>query len=148
MEELKFRGKCKDKWQYGYYVFTYNCCYIISNEYISIGDEDPSEYFIEVIPETVSQFTGLKSSDGGCGMPVLDAYFGDIIRFYNTDGNELKAEIIWYELEQCIGFKRLTDGFVYNQRIFNDSGYFQPSKIMFEIIGNIHEHPNLIKNGL
>lgn len=93
----------------------------------------------------IMQFTGLKSSDGGCGLPVKDAYLGDVIRFYNTDGKEIKAEIIWYELEQCIGFKRLHDGFVYTQRMFNDSGYFQPSKIQFEIIGNIYENPELLK---
>lgn len=90
------------------------------------------------------QFTGLKSSDEG-GMPIKEAYFGDIIRFYNTEGHEKQAELIWYELEHCIGFKRLEDGFVYTQRMFNDSGYFQPSKIKFEIIGNIYQNPELIK---
>lgn len=91
------------------------------------------------------QFTGLMSSDGGCNLPIKEAYFGDVIRFYNTEGKEYRAEIIWYELEHCIGFKRLSDGFVYTQRMFNDSGYFQPSKIQFEIIGNIHENPELLK---
>ncbi len=94
----------------------------------------------------VRQFTGLKSSDGYIGLPIKDAYFGDIIRFFNTDGNEIKTEIIWYELELCIGFRRLSDGFVYTQRTFNDSGYFQPSKIQFEIMGNIYENPELINN--
>ncbi len=97
-----------------------------------------------VVKETVTQYTGLKSSDVA-GVPVKKAYFGDIIRFFNTDGHEIHAVIIWYELELCIGFKRLSDGVVYTQRYFNDSGYFQPSKIQFEIIGNIYDNPEFGK---
>lgn len=90
------------------------------------------------------QYTGLKSSDGGCGLPIIDLYFGDIIQFYNTDGIEFRAEVIWYKEEECIGFRRLTDGFVLTQNMFNNSGYFQPSKINFQIIGNIYQNPELI----
>lgn len=85
-----------------------------------------------------NQFTGLVSTDE-CSMVPKECYFGDIIRFYTTDGDERICEVMWYEKEHCIGFKRLSDGFVYTQRHFNDSGYFQPSKIQFEIIGNIYE---------
>ena len=92
------------------------------------------------------QSTGLMSSDAGCGLPVKDAYFGDIIRFYNTDGKEINAEIIYYKEEECIGFRRLSDGYVYTQAIFNNSGYFQPSKIQFQIIGNNYENPELLTN--
>jgi uncharacterized protein YehS (DUF1456 family) len=89
-------------------------------------------------------YTGLKS----CGlneMPIIDAYFNDIIKFFNTDGNEIIAVIIWYKKEECLGFKRISDGFVYTQRHFNDSGYFQPSIIQFEIIGNTFDNADLIK---
>lgn len=108
--------------------------------------EFPVKYvFLRSREVTMMQYTGLKSSDGGCDLPIQECYFGDIIRFYTTDGEERLAEIIWYEEELCIGFKRLSDGFVYTQKIFNDNGYFQPSKIQFEIIGNIYENPELIK---
>lgn len=107
-----------------------------------LNHEDFSTYFI--VPESVSQYTGLASSDGGCNLPIKEAYFGDVIRFYNTDGKEHQAEIIWHEHEHCIGFKRLSDGFVYTQKIFNDSGYFQPSKLQFEILGNVYENPELL----
>lgn len=103
---------------------------------------DDSDYRNDI---SLMQYTGLKSSDGECGLPIKDAYFGDIIRFYNTNGKEIKAEIVWHEKEHCIGFQRSTDGFIYTQRIFNDSGYFQPSKINFEIIGNIYESPELLE---
>lgn len=106
------------------------------NYYFEVGKDK----WIQVDAKTICQFTGLKSSDGGCNLPIQDAYFGDIISFYNTDGREIKAEIIWYEKELCIGFKRLEDGFVYTQRHFNDSGCFQPSKIQFQIIDNIYDN--------
>lgn len=105
-----------------------------------------SRFFGFLSDNTILMFsTGLKSSDAGCGLPVSDSYFGDIIKFYDTDGKEHHAEIIWYEKELCIGFRRLSDGFIYTQRLFNDSGYFQPSKIQFQIIGNIFENPDLLK---
>lgn len=94
--------------------------------------------------KTIRQYTGLKSSDGGCNLPIKEAYIGDIVRFFNTDGQEIIAEIIWYKQDECIGFKRLSDGFVLTQRMFNESGYFQPSKINFEIIGNVYDNPELV----
>lgn len=106
------------------------------NYYFEIGDDK----WVQVDSKTICQFTGLKSSDGGCNLPIQDCYFGDIIKFYNTDGKEILAEVIWYKEELCIGFKRLEDGFVYTQKHFNGSGYFQPSKIQFQIIDNIYDN--------
>ncbi len=108
--------------------------------FFEVGDDR----WVGVVKETISRYTGLKSSDAG-GMPIKEAYFGDIIKFFDTEGHEHHAEIIWYELELCIGFKRISDGVVYTQRYFNDSGYFQPSKIQFEIIGNVHDNAELSK---
>lgn len=137
MTEIKFRGKAINSGEW---------VYSMTVSYGQIKRKDRNLYFelepnqwVGVVNKTVTQFTGLLSSDGGCGLPIKEAYFGDIIRFYNTDGEERQAELIWYETELCIGFKRLDDGFVYTQRNFNDNGYFQPSKIQFEIIGNIYE---------
>ncbi len=134
--EIKFRGwfqgiNGQKYWVYGYLVKQTNGNWEITNGETSWTVDN------------VGQFTGLKSSDGGCGLPIKDCYFRDIIRFYNTDGVERTAEVIWYEKELCIGFKRLSDGFVYTQRNFNDNGYFQPSKITFEIIGNIYDNTEL-----
>ncbi len=137
--EIKFRGlDLNDNWVYG------DLCTHYEGEPASVYiiDEDCTAHKIK--PETKAQYTGLKSSDEG-GLLIVDSYFGDIIRFYNTDGLEMQAEIIWYEAEHCIAFKRLTDGFIITQRMINDSGYFQPSKLKFEVIGNIYknEQPKL-----
>ena len=134
--EMKLRIRLKNK-KTGEIVVIHNSVFDASNG-IAWFEIDRKLYDLL----SYYQYTGLKSSDVG-GMPVQDLYFGDIIRFYTTDGEERRAEVIWYELEQCIGFKRLlpSDGFVYTQRHFNDSGYIQPSKLQFEIIGDIYKPP-------
>jgi hypothetical protein len=84
------------------------------------------------------QFTGLKSSDKG-GLPIKDAYYGDIIRFYNTEGHEYIKALSWDDHMKCL----MVGNYPYHQ--LYESGYIQPSKLEFEIIGNIYQNPELIK---
>ena len=154
--EIKFKvWEIDEKRFVDYYSLSNNFVHVaIGDQYYLCNNLNASEEHkkqlnekgIEIRDEFIlCQFTGLQSSEQGCGMPIKDAYFGDIIEFFNTDGKRIVTEIIWYDKEHCIGFKRISDGFVYTQRIFNDSGYFQPSKIQFNIIGNIYETPELLK---
>lgn len=69
MREIRFRGRRVDngEWVYGYYVKSANDrAYIIiyaTEDAVNTGNEIDFLY-IEVIPETVGQFTGLKDKNG------------------------------------------------------------------------------------
>jgi hypothetical protein len=68
------------------------------------------------------QFTGVRDKDG------KDIYFGDLVRA--PSGNIF--EVIWYEDEMRIALK-------YKDTIYNFNAG------LYELVGNIHENPELLK---
>lgn len=109
---------------------------------------DHINYFIDLVsggsefvkPETVGQFTGLYSaSHSFIERPNERAYFGDIIKFVTTDGTVLIKELSWSNELCCV----MVGNIPYNK--LYESGFIQPSKLEFEIIGNVHDNPELLK---
>ena len=128
MREILFRGKCKtdNEWLYGFpYVTRKNAVKI--NWYCS---EFGSMRTDEVDPETVGQFTGLTDKNG------VRIFEGDIVERV-SDGE--RAVISWLKYFACFGLS--FDGWCCG---FDNYDYNLPSD--FEVIGNIHDNPELLKN--
>lgn len=129
MREILFRGKCKtdNEWLYGFpYVTRKNAVKI--NWYCS---EFGSMRTDEVDPETVGQYTGLTDKNG------VRIFEGDIVERV-SDGE--RAVISWLKYFACFGLS--FDGWCCG---FDNYDYNLPSD--FEVIGNIHDNPEILKGG-
>ena len=144
--EIKFRGKTinGNEWIYG--------------PTISQGTikRKANKWFMEVAenkwkglqPNTLGQFTGLYDKNG------KEIYEGDILRGneypFNCDGvDNYFAEIVW--VDNVCGFYRLThknpNSTVRGISHGNWEQLDEDDIKSFEVIGNIHDNPELLKDG-
>ena len=126
MREILFRGKQTDNgtWTYGYLF-----C-IWERTYLCWGTTNNVPNMKEVLPETVCQFTGIYDKNG------MKIFEGDVIkRFW------LGAEIIY-----CVRYDGQDAHFI--GKAMNKSGFttFDNDGEMFEVIGNIHDNPELLED--
>lgn len=126
MREIKFRGKggITDSWLIGSLV-TWKDGAMIYGGFLNEG---------VVRPETVGQYTGLKDKNG------KEIYEGDIIGCHNPDIKHL----IFYNEKQG-RFMAALNGDIENDFVGVcglDDSRWNASK---EVIGNIHDNPELIK---
>lgn len=145
MREILFRGKLIDngEWVEGSLVkSTYETPtkkeehFRIQETVYGFNDESEMPFFCdymsgideEVIPETVGQYTGLKDKNGN------KIFEGDIVRYGNTIHKAI--------FEQRNGTAYF--GLVYSEIETLPFGHYQDLK-QIEVIGNIHDNPELIK---
>lgn len=136
MREILFRGKRADngEWIYGNLLVDYPCCKNGVDETVklySILDFKTNEEEVkkvEVIPSTVGQYTDLTDKDG---KKIFD---GHIIRNLKTKETavvqwfpEHSAFMVWCKSSNEVGF------------------LYECTKSNIEVIGNIHDNPELLE---
>ena len=125
MREILFRGKCADNGEFveGYYC---PCCFgyfpcrpaIVPKQEMESGCWKP----IEVIPETVGQYTGLTDKNG------KKIFEGDIVRYKKNS----PCKIEYINCQFAMMWEKFYRDFedVYDHDI--------------EVVGNIHDNPELL----
>lgn len=127
MREILFRGKRKDNAEWVYGNFVRGCV----NDFayiVEFGNKELCRNYVEVIPSTVGQYTGLTDKNGN------RIFEGDIVTMPAYQGGKKKA-IVYFK-----NGKFAVDGSNYN---FKD---ICPKRM--EVIGNIHDNPELLKGGV
>lgn len=124
MREIKFRGKQLDGkgWAFGHLVKMWGAWHIID------WNDENTAYAVD--PATVGQYTGLKDKNG------KDIYEWDVAYYYKCDGKTRRGIVKYYE-----------DGFNIFQvgSAFEDCSLRGLGSLGIEIIGNIHDNPDLLK---
>ena len=122
MREIKFRGISKHLViRPGLFVVGYLC----ESNVISYMDEDYNQ--IPVDPETIGQYTGLPDKNG------KEVYEGDVVKYVFPDGSSYVGVVKWNEK--------------YAAFLVGDSLWDMSTNLNYaEVIGNIHQHPELIES--
>lgn len=135
MREILFRGKRTDtgEWVEGYFEKYNGCAYMnLQTERLNSGGY-PIREFVEVIPETLGQYTGLSDKNG------KRIFESDICR--NTRTGEI-VSVKWHGTMA---------GYVWSKRKENCKSLFDFGALFraydkYEVIGNIHDNPKLLKS--
>ena len=164
MREILFRGKRTDngEWIEGAYS-PFNWNYFLEREeksqIIIISDDKKIDgLWCEVIPETVGQFTGLTDKND------VRIFEGDIFKFddevwessYTSCGTEYDSFAV--ENYGVVGFDEDMARFDFIKYKFNENSVeadlhenhtidFSEFVCELEVIGNIHDNPELLKGG-
>lgn len=122
MRTIKFRGErtFNREWVYGYYIYDK-----IADEHLIWEDGS----WIQVIPETVGQFTGLYDNNS------KEIFEGDILKRDNPNygyGDPRQPEYLFSPLRDL-------------EYLYGDDNWIFICQ-SGEIIGNIHDNPELIPN--
>jgi uncharacterized phage protein (TIGR01671 family) len=141
MREILFRGKTKDgRWIYGdlwHRPYGNNSAAIVS-----FTEDTGTTGGLEVIPETVGQYTGLKDKNG------VEIYEGDILETWNKryDGSPFSEK---YENDLVVVKHNLYEGYLLHYILKFCGISNNVSRINevsnYRVVGNIHENPELLE---
>lgn len=146
MREILYKGKPKNElidWVYGYYFYSELTC-----KHCIMGESKDYGYnCIEVIPETVGQYTGLKDKNG------TKIFEWDIVRYNTIATNEkITYGVIRYRNTYEQYRTHNPSGFIIDWQKNNLTGRTLREDLPFwcdtisnmETIGNIHDNPELL----
>lgn len=140
MREIKFRGKAKldGKWWFG------NLVPKDTRGRTQINNPEHGGCF-DIDPNTIGQFTGLYDKS------AKEIYEGDIVYSGFEDGSNGISLVGWNEKQSCFGvmdeyaYRSKLEGFEYPEFQNHVMLAFMRDAKVFEVIGNIHDNPKLIK---
>ena len=125
MREILFRGKTKSgKWVFGNFV---RGCLEEFAYIVEFGNKELCRNYVDVLPESIGQYTGLTDRNG------KRIFEGDIVE---EGCNGLIGVVVW---DNTKGTYKLKD--------FGEGYEIENAHIEWEIIGNIHDNPELLKGG-
>lgn len=141
--EIKFRGKRVNggEWVYGMTISNGTIKRKINNIFFEVAENK----WVGVLPETLGQYTGLKDKDG------KEIYEGDILK---TPRGFIGQVVFGRAEEECrhkVFGRMVIDCYTTYGWIFvRGDGYrcaIDDELLEGEIIGNIHDNPELMKGG-
>ena len=144
MREILYRGKRVDtgEWIYGYYVKqSKHACFasglkcqhfIYKDVFLDFNLGGIQEF--GVIPETVGQYTGLTDKNG------KKVFEGDIVKWDYPCNSEHFYQVKYDAGCACFTTSRIHNSDVIDCIFDNDGNHC-------EVIGNIHDNPDLLKGG-
>ena len=139
MREIKFRAidRNSGKWVYGI-PFTFKENNFTDFEAIHVCDSTGYWRIVQIIPDTLCQYTGLKDKNG------KEIFEGDVVRTHFSFGHEVTQEpfIIKWNKERAM-FEGSKPKPLENDYLVTFS-FFPEQRFLYEIIGNIHDNPELL----
>ena len=141
MRDIEFCGKRTDngEWVYGNLVRGCDEKYAYIVEF---GNRELCRNYVNVNPDTVGQYTGLKDKNG------TKIFEGDIVKYkdackFGDDDEMEEAE----EQYLCTNVVEFENGrfFPLPKRYDCEDYFFSYGSYDFEVVGNVHDNPELLR---